>query len=134
MDLQRLVHEDMASHFSVYPHQWGLSKPDKNIDHRRVPNLQTFFKRHAESFNVVKTPGAFNSGDIVTSLLPGNLPHVMIVSDKMSEKGVPYVIHNIGAGTREEDALFSYPLTGHYRLTSRSRLTASSRSTGTQTE
>ena len=116
MDLQRLVHEDMLKSFSIYPRQWGLSKPDKNIDHRRVPNLQTFLKRHAQYFKPTKTPSAFQPGDIVTSLLPGNLPHIMIISDKMSANLIPLVIHNIGVGTREEDALFNYPLTGHYRL------------------
>lgn len=116
MDLQQLVHEDMSANFSIYPRQWGLMKPDKNIDHRRVPNLQTFLKRHARYFKPTKTPSAFQPGDIVTSLLPGNLPHTMIISDKMSANEIPLVIHNIGAGTQEEDALFNYPLTGHYRL------------------
>jgi uncharacterized protein YijF (DUF1287 family) len=46
IDLQKEVHEDMKSNFSKYPKIWGLTKPDKNIDHRRVPNLMTFFTRH----------------------------------------------------------------------------------------
>jgi len=116
LDLQKAVHEDMKAHFSAYPKTWGLSKPDKNIDHRRVPNLQTYFKRIGASLEVSTKPGDYLAGDIVTSLLPGNLPHVMIVSDRKTEAGVPLVVHNIGRGAQEEDKLFTYPLTGHYRL------------------
>ncbi|MDQ3621694.1 MAG: DUF1287 domain-containing protein [Verrucomicrobiota bacterium] len=116
IDLQRTVHEDMASHFSLYPTVWGLTKPDKNIDHRRVPNLRTYFRRHAIFLKVSKQPSAYQPGDLVTSMLPKNLPHVMIVSDKKNSSGVPLVIHNIGRGAREQDCLFTYPITGHYRL------------------
>lgn len=117
LDLQKLVHEDMGGHFGSYPKQWGLSKPDKNIDHRRVPNLRTFFKRRGFE---LKTPAAgdvsvFQPGDIVTCTVPPNLPHVMIVSDRKSDAGVPLVIHNIGGGAREEDSLGRFPITGHYR-------------------
>ncbi|MBC8127778.1 MAG: DUF1287 domain-containing protein [Gloeobacteraceae cyanobacterium ES-bin-144] len=117
VDLQKLVHEDMVSHFSVYPKQWGLSRADKNIDHRRVPNLKTYFKRR--SLEVPAAPsGYFSSflpGDIVTCTVPPNLPHVMIVSDRKTLEGRPMVIHNIGGGTREEDALARFSITGHYR-------------------
>lgn len=116
MDLQKLVHEDMKAHFRLYPNNWGLSRPDKNIDHRRVPNLQTYFRRHASSFPPAADAGAYRPGDLVTSLLPGNLPHIMIVSDQKTPDGVPLIIHNIGAGAREEAGLFRFPLTGHYRL------------------
>ena len=119
IDLQQLVHEDMTANFSAYPKQWGLSKPDKNIDHRRVPNIQVYLKRHARYFAPTNSSADYKPGDIVTSMLPGNLPHIMIVSDKKSLTGVPLVIHNIGRGTQEEDALFSYPMTGHYRLKQR---------------
>ena len=115
IDLQKLVHEDMKQHFSLYPKNWGLSKPDKNIDHRRVPNLQTYFRRHAKILRVSKNPFDYQPGDLVTSMLPGNLPHIMIVSDKKTLSNTPFVIHNIGRGTQEENALFAYPLTGHYR-------------------
>lgn len=116
LDLQKAVHEDMKAHFSAYPKTWGLSKPDKNIDHRRVPNLQTYFKRIGASLEVTTKPGDYRAGDIVTSMLPGNLPHIMIVSDRKTEAGVPLVVHNIGRGAQEEDRLFAFPLTGHYRL------------------
>lgn len=114
-DLQKLVHEDMRGNFSAYPKNWGLSRPDKNIDHRRVPNLQAFFKRRGYAVPVSKDPTDFKPGDLVTCTVPPNLPHVMIVSDKKTSGGVPLVIHNIGRGAQEEDVLFTYPHTGHYR-------------------
>lgn len=113
-DLQKMVHEDMQGKFSAYPKIWGMKKPDKNIDHRRVPNLQTFFKRKgaqlADNVN-------YQAGDIVTQMLPGNLPHILIVSDRKNPSTqTPLVIHNIGAGTQEEDRLNAYKITGHYRF------------------
>ncbi len=114
-DLQKLVHEDMRANFSAYPKNWGLSKPDKNIDHRRVPNLQAYFKRRGYKVEDTKDVTKFLPGDLVTCTVPPHLPHVMIVSDKKTAGGTPLVIHNIGSGAREEDVLFTYPLTGHYR-------------------
>lgn len=117
-DLQQLVNQDMRANFSAYPKNWGLSRPDKNIDHRRVPNLRTWFKRKGYEVPLPKDKdGAkFLPGDIVTCTVPPNLPHVMIVSDKKSEAGVPLIIHNIGGGTVEADLLFNFPLTGLYRI------------------
>ncbi|YCM42604.1 DUF1287 domain-containing protein [Verrucomicrobiaceae bacterium 227] len=118
-DLQKLVHEDMKSNFSKYPKIWGLSRPDKNIDHRRVPNLQTFFKRRGISLKISKKKEDYLPGDLVTCTVAGNRPHIMIVSDKKSDgilgDGIPMVIHNIGGGTKEEARLFDFPITGHYR-------------------
>jgi uncharacterized protein YijF (DUF1287 family) len=114
-DLQKLVHEDMRANFAAYPKQWGLAKPDKNIDHRRVPNLQTWFKRKGFSLPVSQNAADYQPGDFVTCTVPPHLPHIMIVSDRKTTDGRPLVIHNIGAGAREEDRLFTYPLTGHYR-------------------
>jgi uncharacterized protein YijF (DUF1287 family) len=114
-DLQRLVHEDMRANFSAYPKRWGLTRPDRNIDHRRVPNLQTYFKRSGYSLPLQKDPARFLPGDLVTCTVPPHLPHIVIVSDKKSPNGTPLIIHNIGQGTREEDALFKFPHTGHYR-------------------
>lgn len=116
LDLQQLVHEDMSKHFSHYPKIWGLDRPDRNIDHRRVPNLQRFFKRRGFELPVTDDPGDYRPGDLVTCTVPRNRPHIMIVSDRKSEDGVPLVIHNIGAGTREEDRLFEFPITGHFRI------------------
>lgn len=109
-DLQKFVHEDMRANFSTYPPNWGLSRPDKNIDHRRVPNLENFLKRKAAKLLVGTDPSAFAPGDLLTMRLPnGNLPHIALVTDKSAPDSSPYIIHNIGAGTREE------PLTS-YRL------------------
>ncbi|MFC0016437.1 DUF1287 domain-containing protein [Roseibacillus persicicus] len=115
-DLQKLVHEDMRANFSHYPKNWGLSRTDRNIDHRRVPNLKTFFKRKGMSLPVTQKAGDYKPGDLVTCTVAGKLPHIMVVSDKKSRSGVPLVIHNIGSGTREEDRLFDFPITGHYRF------------------
>lgn len=117
-DLQKLVNEDMRGNFSVYPKNWGLTRPDKNIDHRRVPNLKTFFKRKGYEQPLPKAgeSAKFLPGDIVTCTVPPHLPHIMIVSDRKNDAGVPLVIHNIGGGAREEDRLFEFPLTGHYRM------------------
>ena len=117
MDLQKLVHEDMAGAFSAYPKNWGLKRPDRNIDHRRVPNLRTFFKRKGASLPVTERARDYQPGDIITVNLPGNLPHIALVSHRSNVDGsAPLCIHNIGAGARLEDTLFAYELTGHYRF------------------
>jgi hypothetical protein len=115
-DLQKLVHDDMRRNFARYPSKWGLKGPDKNIDHRRVPNLATYFKRMGYSLKVTKNPADYKPGDFVTCIVPPNLPHIMIVSYPTRPNGKPLVIHNIGSGAREEDRLFEFDLTGHYRL------------------
>jgi len=116
LDLQVLVHEDMRRAFSAYPPLWGLKKTDRNIDHRRVPNLQAFFKRAGAALPVSENAADYRPGDIVSQMLPGNLPHIGIVVDERTADGVrPLVVHNIGAGARLEDVLFAYPVTGHYR-------------------
>ncbi|PID40040.1 MAG: DUF1287 domain-containing protein [Proteobacteria bacterium] len=115
-DLQQHVHEDMRDHFQAYPQHWGLKRPDRNIDHRRVPNLMTFFKRQGWLIRNTERPSDYLPGDIVTCTIPPHLPHIMIVSDRKSTDGTPYVIHNIGAGTQEEDRLFEFAITGHYRV------------------
>jgi len=116
LDLQKLVHEDMKKNFTKYPQKWGLKYPDTNIDHRRVPNLRTFFKRRGWSLDISDKAEDFSPGDIVTCIVPPNLPHIMIVSDKKNGKEIPFVIHNIGAGVQEEDRLFEFEHTGHYRI------------------
>jgi len=116
LDLQKLVHEDMKKDFPGYPRTWGLRRPDKNIDHRRVPNLQVFFRKKGWSLVVSDAPDDYRPGDIVTCTIPPHRPHIMIVSEKKNRRGIPLVIHNIGAGVREEDRLFEFSLTGHYRI------------------
>ena len=116
MDLQQLVHEDMTAAFSAYPKNWGLKKPDRNIDHRRVLNLKKYFERKGLSVAVSEKPADYLPGDLVTCTVGISLPHIMIVSDKKTAQGVPLIIHNIGQGTQEEDRLFAFPITGHYRI------------------
>ncbi len=115
IDLQQLINADMRSNFLAYPKIWGLKSTDKNIDHRRVPNIETYLERHGQSLST--TDGnSFLAGDIVSWRLPtANLPHIGIVSDKMSADGTLLIIHNIGQGTQEENILFAYPITGHFR-------------------
>lgn len=116
-DLQRLVHEDMKANFSVYPSKriWGLKRTDKNIDHRRVPNLQVFFTRNGINLPVTQKANDYKAGDIVTWMLPGNLPHIGIVTDQVSvENNRPLIVHNIGSGPKLDDMLFDYKITGHY--------------------
>jgi len=115
IDLQKLVHEDMTRHFQSYPGTWGLAKPDSNIDHRRVPNLETFFSR--KGFRVTTlAPDSFMTGDIIVWRLPGGRPHIGIVAAGKSDNARPLCIHNVGAGTRLEDVLTEWPITGHYRF------------------
>ncbi|CAH9054866.1 hypothetical protein PSEHALCIP103_01120 [Pseudoalteromonas haloplanktis] len=109
----------MQANFRAYPSKriWGLTKPDKNIDHRRVPNLQVYFERHAQV--LTKSPNAadYKTGDIVTWMLPGNLPHIgMVVNQIAQDSGHPLIVHNIGRGPEMSDMLFAYTITGHYRF------------------
>ena len=116
LDLQQAVHQDMRAHFSLYPQNWGLSRPDANIDHRRVPNLMTWFKRQGWALVPSQDAERYRPGDIVTWDLGGGLTHIGIISDRRKSSGVPLVLHNIGRGTLEEDILFSFRITGHYRV------------------
>lgn len=115
LDLQKAVHEDMLKNFSAYPKNWGLKKPDTNIDHRRVPNLATWFTRSGWSLPVSKSAADYAPGDIVTWSLPGGLKHIGLVSDKKSARGTPLVFHNIGSGVKEEEVLFNWTVTGRFR-------------------
>ena len=120
IDLQKEVHEDISRNFNQYPSRriWGLTKPDKSIDQRRVPNLQVFFDKYGTSLLVSNNPDEYLPGDLVTWMLPGNLPHIGIVIDEKSSDGKrPLIVHNIGAGPEINDMLFDYPITGHYRYT-----------------
>lgn len=115
IDLQKEVHEDMRAHFSKYPKAWGLSKPDTNIDHRRVPNLQVYFSRKGKSLPVTENAADYKPGDVVSWMLPSNRPHIGIVVDKKSASGRYKMVHNIGYGQNLDDCLFEYTITGHYR-------------------
>lgn len=116
-DLQKLVHEDMRRNFAAYPALWGLKKPDPNIDHRRVPNLQAFLRRNKASLPVSDNPRDYQPGDIVSQKLSNGLAHIVLVTHRASADGKrPMAVHNIGAGARLEDVLFAFTITGHYRF------------------
>jgi uncharacterized protein YijF (DUF1287 family) len=116
VDMQALLNADMRAHFDAYPHLWGLRHPDPNIDQRRVPNLETYFRRHGMALPASKNPRDFLPGDIVSWRLERGQPHIGVVSERRSRDGQrPLIIHNIGWGTREEDVLFDWPMAGHFR-------------------
>ena len=115
IDLQVKVHEDMKRAFRAYPTQWGMRGPDTNIDHRRVPNLQTFFRRAGAALTPTRAANDYRPGDLVTWMLPGNLPHIGIVISQKSGDRTPLIVHNIGRGPEIEDILFKFTITGHYR-------------------
>lgn len=117
IDLQKVIHEDMKRNFKAYPQLWGLKNTDRNIDHRRVPNIAKYMTR--QGYSVQKSPfktALFKAGDIVTWDLGRGLVHIGIVSDRKSSTQVPLIIHNIGRGTQEENILLQYKITGHYRI------------------
>lgn len=115
IDLQKEIHEDMAANFSMYPKNWGLSTTDKNIDHRRVPNMMVFFSRHGLEKSISQNPEDYQPGDIVCWNLSGGITHIGILSNKKSRDGKrQLVIHNIGAGQVFEDLLFDFKIIGHY--------------------
>lgn len=120
IDLQQKVHEDMLRNFEQYPHVWNLPRPDANIDHRRVPNLQAFFRRKGVVAPRSQAPADYVPGDLVTWDLGGGIPHIGIVVSRRSPDGKRLmVVHNIGAGPRLEDVLFAWKITGHYRYDGR---------------
>lgn len=116
VDLQKEVHEDMKIHFKEYPKNWGLTRPDRNIDHRRVPNLMAFFSRKGKVLEKSLNASHYESGDIVCWNLGGGITHIGVVSNVKNAEGNRYlIIHNIGAGQVLEDCLFRYTIIGHYR-------------------
>lgn len=120
IDLQQEVHEDMRSDFSAYPKNWGLKKPDKNIDHRRVPNLMTYFERQQAKLAITDQASDYKPGDVVCWNLGGSILHIGIVVNQKSVDGKRnLIVHNIGAGQVLEDMLFSYKIIGHYRFSGR---------------
>lgn len=121
IDLQKLIHQDMKSNFGLYPHQWGLSRPDKNIDHRRVPNQMKFFSRFGQVLPTAVNRGTlitWKPGDVVCWDMNGRQLHTGIISDGLSTSGVPLVIHN-GWLCVEDDSLTRWKIIGHYRYPKR---------------
>jgi len=116
IDLQKEIHEDMSRAWADYPKRWGLSRPDANIDHRRVPNLMTYLDRKGKSVPITSTAEDYRPGDLVTWDLGGGVDHIGIVTDMaLTSDGQSLIVHNIGAGTRVENVLFNWKITGHYR-------------------
>lgn len=115
VDLQAEVNADMKANFSKYPTKYGLSTPDPNIDHRRVPNLMTYFDRKGRSKPITKNPADYLPGDIVAWKFPRNQTHIGIVSEiSDAATGIPYIYSNSGRGTLKEDILFGHEIIGHY--------------------
>jgi len=116
IDLQKEVHEDMANHFNLYPKDWGAKQPDKNIDHRRVPNLMTFFTRKGKALPPTQSPADYMPGDIVTWDLGGGITHIGIIINRKNAEGSHYlIVHKIGNGQEISDCLFKFKIIGHYR-------------------
>lgn len=118
IDLQKEVHEDMVAHFNKYPNlkKWGLKTTDKNIDHRRVPNLEVFFGRKGKKLAITQNAADYKTGEIITWMINDKLPHIGIVTHLKSEDGKRnLIIHNVGGGQVLEDCLFSYTIVGHYK-------------------
>jgi uncharacterized protein len=125
IDLQKEVHEDMKRNFAVYPQYWGLSSTDTNIDHRRVPNLMKYFELQGKAIAISKRKEDYLPGDVVTWNLGEGLEHIGIVTQfKSAQTGQFMIVHNIGAGARHEDVLFSWKIIGHYRYLSAELLTS----------
>lgn len=117
IDLQKEVHEDMKANFSKYPKTWGLRKTDTNIDHRRVPNLETFFSRKGQKLAVTNNPSDYKTGEMVTWMIGGKMPHIGIVTHLKSRDGKRFlIVHNVGGGQVLEDCLFSYEIVGHFKF------------------
>lgn len=116
IDLQKEVHQDMRANFKAYPKNWGLTGPDRNIDHRRVPNLMTFFSRHGTTLPISENASDYLPGDIICWNLGGGTTHIGIVVNTKSSDGNRYlIVHNIGQGQVMEDCMFNYRIIGHYR-------------------
>ncbi len=119
IDLQKLIHEDMKANFNAYPQRWGLKRTDRNIDHRRVPNIEAYLSRQGMRLSPSENPSDYQAGDIVAWNLSGHgrgwMPHIGIVTDQKARDGTPLIVHNIGAGPQLESVLFNWPITGRYR-------------------
>lgn len=116
VDLQKNVHEDMRRAFRKYPNKWGLKRPDTNIDHRRVPNLMTYFERKGKSLSVSNDPSNYLTGDVVVWELPNGQHHIgLVMAERSYDEERPLIGHNVNAGTNIEDVLFAWPIVGHYR-------------------
>jgi uncharacterized protein YijF (DUF1287 family) len=114
LDLQALINRDMRAAFGAYPRRWGLDHPDPSIDHRRVPNVRVWLARQGAPLPIPRSGSGWRPGDIFTSLVDNRGTHIGLVSDHEGANA-PLIIHNIGGGVHEEDALLAWPITGRYR-------------------
>ncbi|MDR7209062.1 DUF1287 domain-containing protein [Flavobacterium piscis] len=120
IDLQKEVHADMKANFALYPNlkKWGMTKTDTNIDHRRVPNLEVFFERKGTKLPLTHNAADYKTGELVTWMINGKLPHIGIITNKKSEDGKRnLIVHNVGGGQVLADCLFEYKIVGHYSYT-----------------
>ena len=123
LDLQKEVHEDMTANFNLYPNIWGHKKPDTNIDHRRVPNLMTYFERQGSKLPITNNGADYRPGDVVAWDIGGGTTHIGVVVNIPSIENKGYqIVHNIGAGQVLEDCLFDYKIIGHYRFLRKSNI------------
>ena len=119
VDLQKEVHEDMSENFNLYPKNWELSKPAPSIDHRRVPNLMTYFERQGSKLPITNKGSDYLPGDVVAWNLRGGTTHIGMVVNRLSNDKKRYqIVHNIGGGQVLEDCLFDFDIIGHYRFLS----------------
>ncbi len=115
VDLQELIYLDMTQSFGSYAKNKKDAKPDTNVDHRCVPNLQVFFERHGSSLPVTRKVDDYKPGDIITCRTIENQPHIAIIVPSPTGGARPWIVHNIGRGVCIEDRLLDFSLTGHFR-------------------
>ena len=111
-DFQENVHEDMEANFAAYPNRWGLTRTDRNIDHRRVPNVETWLQRHGHELPATD----WMPGDVMTCRVGGSLPHIGILSSQKDRLGRWRAIHNIGLGTLEDSRIWAYSNKRRFRF------------------
>lgn len=112
-DLMELVNEDIKNNRENY----NIEVIDKNIDFRRVGNLNTYFKNNSISLTTdLEKIEEWQGGDIIVFK-----DHIGIISDKGNRKGIPFLIHHMSLAqvNYEEDVLELYGqdyIIGHYRI------------------
>lgn len=119
VDLQKDIHQDMSRNFRKYPRKWGLKSTDRNIDHRRVPNMETYFTRKGYKIPIGTSTGTehYQPGDLVVWRISGNLTHIGIVSDEIVPGTSRYfIIHNPIQGVEISDWLIEFEIINHFRI------------------
>ena len=112
-DLMELVNKDVSN----YKEKYNIETIDKNIDFRRVRNLDVYFRNnHIVLTTDLSQIEEWQGGDIIVFK-----DHIGIISDKRNKNGVPFLIHHANPMqvTYEEDVLELYGqdhIIGHYRI------------------